>query len=195
MFIQSIKTALRRFWTKESGAASIEAVMMFPFLLVALTFSYEFYDQFRYKSVREKATYTVADMLSREMTVIDDNYMDNVKTLFDMMTNDDGVNQLRVSVVRYRNDPSKNIDEFVLRWSEVRGQGPLIPLSASDISQAHDTLPEMVDGQELILVDTTSRYDPTVSANMTGDTVIKTRMFLPLRFASQLCYDGLCVTS
>jgi len=195
MFITPIKRALRRFWKKENGAGSIEALMMFPFLLLALTFSFEFYDKFRYKSVREKATYTVADMLSREMTVIDDGYMDNVKTLFDMITNDNGANQIRVSVLRYRNDPSQNIDEFQLRWSEVRGQGSLVPLSAAEVQNAGETLPMLSDGQELILVDTTSTYDPVVSAKLTGDTVIRTRMFLPPRFVSQLCYDGMCVSS
>ncbi|WP_297769657.1 pilus assembly protein [uncultured Roseovarius sp.] len=168
---------------------------MFPFLFMGLAFSYEYYDMFRYQSVREKATYTVADMLSRETQVVDAAYMDNVKELFDVITNDSGVNQVRVTVVRYRLDEGQNVDEFELRWSEVRGTGALVPLTSSDVQNAHDSLPQMVDGQDIILVDTLSSYDPKVSAGLAGGTEITTRMFVPLRFAAQLCYDGVCTAS
>ncbi|WP_417729424.1 TadE/TadG family type IV pilus assembly protein [Roseovarius sp.] len=186
---------LRRFWKQECGTAAMETVVMFPFLFMGLTFSYEYYDMFRYQSVREKATYTVADMLSRETSVVDQTYMDNVKKLFDLMTNDAGINQVRVTVVRYHFDEANSIDEFELRWSEVRGSGTLIPLSDSDVKNAHSVLPNMLNGQEIILVETLSKYDPPITTDLTSDTEIKTRMFVPLRFAAQLCFEGVCTAS
>ena len=45
---------LRRFWKQECGTAAMETVVMFPFLFMGLTFSYEYFDMFRYQSVREK---------------------------------------------------------------------------------------------------------------------------------------------
>ena len=192
MTLRPAFTMLRRFWKQECGTAAMETVVMFPFLFMGLTFSYEYFDMFRYQSVREKATYTVADMLSRETSEVDQTYMDNVKTLFDIMTNDEGNNQVRVTVVRYHLDAANNIDEFELRWSEVRGTGDLNPLSANDVRTAHATLPRMINGQEIILVETSSQYDPVFSTGFTDGTNIKTRMFVPLRFAAQLCYDGVC---
>jgi hypothetical protein len=50
----------------------------------------------------------------------------------------------------------------------------------------------MINGQEIILVETSSQYDPVFSTGFTDGTNIKTRMFVPLRFAAQLCYDGVC---
>ncbi|MGR3697955.1 MAG: TadE/TadG family type IV pilus assembly protein [Roseovarius sp.] len=192
MTLRPAFTLLRRFWKQECGTAAMETVVMFPFLFMGLTFSYEYFDMFRYQSVREKATYTVADMLSRETSEVDQTYMDNVKTLFDIMTNDEGNNQVRVTVIRYHLDAANNIDEFELRWSEVRGTGDLNPLSANDVRTAHATLPRMINGQEIILVETSSQYDPVFSTGFTDGTNIKTRMFVPLRFAAQLCYDGVC---
>jgi len=186
---------LRRFWKQECGTAAMETVVMFPFLFMGLTFSYEYFDMFRYQSVREKATYTVADMLSRETAVVNEAYIDNVKVLFDIMTNDTGSNQVRVTVVRYHLDTANNIDEFELRWSEVRGSGDLNPLSADDVRNAHATLPQMLDGQEIILVETSSQYDPVFSTGFTDGTNIKTRMFVPLRFAAQLCFEGVCTAA
>lgn len=186
---------LRRFWKKECGTAAMETVVMFPFLFMGLTFSYEYYDMFRYQSVREKATYTVADMLSRETSVVNDTYIDNVKVLFDLMTNDTGNNQVRVTVVRYHLDPANSVDEFELRWSEVRGSGDLTPLTTADVRNSHASLPQMVDGQEIILVETFSEYDPVVTAGFSGGTEIETRMFVPLRFAAQLCFEGVCTAA
>ncbi|MGX0975509.1 hypothetical protein ACSSVY_001211 [Roseovarius sp. MBR-51] len=186
---------LRRFWQRECGTVAMETVVMFPFLFMGLTFSYEYYEMFRYQSVREKATYTVADMLSRETAVVNATYMNNVKVLFDLITNDTGANQVRVTVVRYHFDADNSIDEFELRWSEVRGTGSLNPLSDDDVRNAHATLPNMIDGQEIILVETLSEYDPVVTTGLSAGTEIKTRMFVPLRFAAQLCYEGVCTAS
>lgn len=195
MFLRRAKHALGRFWHQDAGTASMETVIMFPFLFMALVFSYEYYDMFRYKSVREKAAYTVADMLSRETAVVNDDYMDNVKTLFDMITRDAGDNQVRVTVIRYHLDPSQNIDEFDLRWSEVRGTGPLAALTEADVANAHDAFPELANGQDLILVDTASQYNPRITTNLVSDSDVRIRMFVPLRFAAQLCYTGVCTSS
>ncbi len=53
----------------------------------------------------------------------------------------------------------------------------------------------MIDGQEIILVETLSEYDPVVTTGLSAGTEIKTRMFVPLRFAAQLCYEGVCTAS
>ena len=195
MILHPAVESLRRFWKDERGTAAMETVVMFPFLFMGLTFSYEYFDMFRYQSVREKATYTVADMLSRETSVVNETYIDNLKVLFDIMTNDSGRNQVRVTVVRYHLDAANNLDEFELRWSEVRGSGALNPLSADDVRNAHATLPQMINGQEIILVETYSQYDPVFSTGFTDGTDITTRMFVPLRFAAQLCYEGVCTAA
>lgn len=187
-----IKKALGRFWKDQWGTAALETMVMLPFLFMGLGFTFEYYDLFHYRSVREKATYTVADMLSRETAVVNDIYIDNAKTLFDTITSDGDDNQLRVSVVRYHKDDGANIDEFELRWSEVRGNGAMVPLTTNNVKNAHATLPQMIDGQEIVVVETQSVYNPTTTMGFAGVTPIETRMFMSLRFAAQLCFEGVC---
>jgi hypothetical protein len=147
---------------------------------------------YRAQSVRDKATYTMADILSRETAVVDDTYIDNAKRLFDSITDDRSPNDLRITVVRYHLDAATGIDEFELRWSETRGSGGLDPLTADDVRDAHDVFPVMVNGQDLIFVENFATYQPVVTNGITEDVPINTRMFMTLRFASQLCFVDVC---
>ena len=192
MYISSIKRALRRFSKSERGTVTMETVVMLPFLFTGLIMSYEFFDVFQFKNTREKATYTIADMLSRETGIVTDTYIDNTKVLFDTLTGNRGINQIRTSVVRYHNDPDQNLDEFDLRWSEVRGDGDLQKLTSADVKDAHAAFPNLTDGQDLILVETQSIYDLGISLGLFTDTPVTTSMFMNLRFAPQLCFTDVC---
>jgi Flp pilus assembly protein TadG len=192
MYISSIKRALRRFSKSERGTVTMETVVMLPFLFVGLVLSYEFFDMYRFKSVREKATYTIADMLSRETNVVTDTYIDNTKILFDTLAGDDGNNQIRTSVVRFHDRDEPQSDEFELRWSEVRGDGDLQPLSQDDVRTAFDLFPNMTNGQDIVMVQTKSLFQPGVSIGMSRDAPVITSAFMSLRFASQLCFTNVC---
>jgi len=176
----------------EGGTVAVETVLIAPLLILGLFFSYEAYGLFRQQSLREKATYTAADILSRETAIVTDTYIDNLKTVFDTMagTND---TQLRVSVVRYRNDPNQGVDEFDLRWSEVRGEGPMTALTENDVQDAHDIFPVMDDGEEVIYVESRGGFTTPVSTGYFTENLLTTRMFVIPRFAPQVCFTGVCV--
>ena len=97
-----LKHLLKTFRDDERGSFTVESVIAFPLLFWTICASYEFFEVHRYKSVREKATYTIADLLSREQSVVTDTYMDNVKILFDEISNDSGTNQVRVTIDQHR---------------------------------------------------------------------------------------------
>ncbi len=182
----------RRLRRDERGTVAVETVLIAPLLILGLFFSYEAYGLVRQQSLREKATYTVADILSRETAIVDDTYIDNVKRVFDMMSGT-ADSQLRVSVVRYRNDPSQGIDEFDLRWSEVRGTGPMTALTDTAVRSAHDTFPIMEDGEEIIYVESRGTFTSPVSTGYFDESLLTTRMFVIPRFAPQICFTGVCV--
>ncbi|WP_104018956.1 TadE/TadG family type IV pilus assembly protein [Roseovarius nitratireducens] len=182
----------RRLRRDEHGTVAVETVLIAPLLILGLFFSYEAYGLFRQQSLREKATYTVADILSRETAIINDTYIDNVKRVFDMMSGT-ADSQLRISVVRYRNDPSQGIDEFDLRWSEVRGTGTMTALTDSVVRNAHDTFPIMDDGEEIIYVESRGTFTSPVATGYFNENLLATRMFVIPRFAPQICFTGTCV--
>ena len=175
----------RRFRGEQDGSVMVETVICLPLLIWGVVASYEFFEVHRYKSAREKATYTVADMLSRESASVNDQYIDNAMTLFDAISNDSGVNQLRVSVVMYDLDE----DEYSIWWSETRGTGDMIDLADADVRTAHAVLPILNDGEHLILVESESDYQPTFNVGLGSEVPIATRIFTKIRFQAQLCHE------
>ncbi len=177
---------IRRFCGERDGSVMVETVICLPLLLWALVATYEFFEVFRYRSVREKATYTVADMLSRETTHVNETYMDNALRLFDGISGDDGINQIRVSVLRFVSASN----EYEVRWSKVRGPGEFTELVDDDVRTAHDTLPRLGGGEELILVEAASEYKPAFKVGLGTSVPVETRIFTKIRFLPQLCFDG-----
>jgi len=192
--MRALAQLLRRLRRDEHGTVAIETVLIAPLLILGLFLSYEAYGLLRQQSLREKATYTVADILSRETAIVTDTYIDNVKSVFDMMSGTAN-SQLRISVVRYRHSPGQGIDEFDLRWSEVRGTGPLSPLTDAEVRQAHATFPVMDNGEEIIFVESRGTFVSPISTGYFDENMLSTQMFVIPRFAPQVCFTGVCVPS
>lgn len=190
MPIARLKSVLSRFRDDCAGSFTVELVPLVPLIFMVIAGGYEYFEVHRYKAVREKATYTVADMISREtsnegVTTI---YLDNMLTLMNLITNDDGIGQMRVSVVKYDADE----DEYAISWSHVRGSGTFVPLTDADVAQSHAELPTLNDGEEVIVVETLSEYDPVFNAGLTDPMTITTRRFTAIRFTPQVCFEGQC---
>ena len=185
-----IKTRLAAFRDDASGSFMVESVIALPLLFWTLCATFEFFEVHRYKSVREKATYTIADMISREQDVVTDIYVDNAMTLYDEIASDTGTNQLRITIVQYDEDN----DIYAVAWSEVRGSGRLFPLDDNDVANKHATLPVMDDGEQVIVVESVSNYDSLFDLVLSDTISIETRVFTSIRFAPQICFDA-CTSS
>lgn len=184
MLLTRLKFMLAEFRDDTRGTIMVEAVISLPLLFWCLAATFEFFEVHRYKSVREKASYTIADMISREQDVVTDVYIDNAKILFDEITNDDGFNQIRISIVQYNGGN----DTYFVAWSEVRGTGSLNALTDGDVSTSHSTLPIMGDGEQVIVIELISEYDPLFDVGLGSGINIDTRVFTSLRFAPQVCF-------
>lgn len=189
MFYARLKVALSSFWEETRGSIMVESVLSLPLLFWCMAATYEFFEVHRYKSAREKATYTLADMISREQsnTGITAVYLDNALTLFNQISNDDGINQIRVSVIRF--DELNN--KYEISWSQVRGTGSLNALTTGDVADAHAELPILDHGEEVILVESRSNYDPLFDVGL-AEIDVETRIFTAIRFAPQVCFEGQC---
>lgn len=186
MFMHSIKSWFRTFRDDERGTVMLEAVISLPLLVWALAASYEFFELHRYASARDKAAYTVADMISREMQPVTPTYLTNAKTVFDTIANDTGNNQLRVSVIKF--DVDSNTYSVV--WSQVRGSGSMVALVDADVETAHAVLPAMRDGEEVILVEAESIYPAIFKVGLEDNKRIESRILTSPRFAPQILWDA-----
>ena len=184
--LTTLKKRFLGFAQREDGTIMVEVVMTLPILILALAATYEFFEVHRFQSARDKASYTISDMLSRELAPVDDTYIDNAKTVFDEITNDNTANQLRVSIIKYDLDT----DTYSIVWSEVRGAGGLVALTTADVETDHDRLPTMADGEEVILVESRSTYDPLFDVGMTDPLKVGTRVVTSPRFAPQIVWES-----
>ncbi len=185
--------ALSKFRKDKDGTMTIEMVITLPLLFWMITTSFELFEVHQYKSVRIKATYTVADMLSREMQTVNDAYIDTAKSIFDAQANDRGENQVRMTVVKYSVPTGSDREDgtYEVRWSEIRGDGPMSELTTTEVRTAHDELPMMQSGQELIIVESVSTYQPTfIYPGLNNSYTASAKAFSSIRFASQLCWEG-----
>lgn len=181
-----IKSYIRDFAEDTNGTIMVETVLTLPMMFMGLTAMFEFFEVHRFQSTRDKATYTVADMLSREQSVINDVYMDNVKVLFDEIADDYGNNTIRVTVINY----DATDDEYGVVWSEVRGDTNMTPLTDAVVRDDHDVLPILDDGEQVILVESTARYRTIFEIGFSDQMTMTTRVFTSIRFAPQLCFDS-----
>lgn len=186
------KSWLKSFRGDERGSIAVEAVITLPLLIWAVGATYEFFDLHRYNSTRDKASYTIADMISREQgtTGITPAYIDNAKDLFDTLTNDNGDNSLRISIISYN---STDEDYFVV-WSRVRGTQGLKRLKTSDVKDDDDHLPKLSGGEQLILVESASIYRSVIQIGLSDDLMLRTRVMTSPRFIAQIKWTDSAVT-
>ena len=171
----------KRFSKNEDGGLSIEAVLAIPLLVWALTATIVFYDAFKTLHISQKATYTIADMLSREEAEITPDYLTAVYELYDFLSESQGDNALRVSVVTMNEDPVTLAKSLALVCSE--GVGGIA--GYSDIDAIEDRIPDMMPGDQLIVVESEQEWSPSFAVGLASYRFREVALARP-RFAPQL---------
>ncbi len=186
MTISLLKKFMTRLRDDTSGTIVIETVITLPLLIWALMATFEFFEVFRYQSIRDKATYVIADMISREALVpgfVDNTYIDNSLTLFNDVVNDNGVNQLRITIIKFT--PGNG---YTVEWSKIRGTGGMQELTTAVLQTDLAHIPVLSVGEELILVDSTSNYVSTFNVGLGANIPVASRTFTSFREIAQLCF-------
>ena len=176
--------SVSKFFRREDGSLSVEAVFALPMLVwVGLTMIVCF-DAFRQLNAGQKATYAVADMLAREQIPIDADYMTAALETFEYLTNGNGNNALRVTVISREEDPITGVKSYECQWSQ--GVGGAV--GYSDLTPIIPRLPEMAVGDQMIFVEGEHEWSPGFSVGLTsyrfGDVA------LSIARDAQLKFDG-----
>ncbi|WP_264212878.1 TadE/TadG family type IV pilus assembly protein [Leisingera thetidis] len=180
----TLPARLRAFLRSTDGNVSIEFAFYAPLLLSLFASIYTFFDAFRRDSVNLKAAYTVSDLISRETTAINDDYLDSMYEMTKLLIRQDSQLGLRVSVVHWDDDDAK----YYVDWSEVRGTSDITWTDAT-INTVSTKLPDMPDQERVILVETFNEMDPAFNVGLPTlnlDNFIFTRP----RFAPLVAFEG-----
>ena len=179
-----IKNLLRRFTRREEGTLSVEAVLVVPVLFFGIAATLVTWDAFKTLNTSQKATYTIADMLSRETNGVNENYLTATHELFGYLANSDQ-NALRITVVDMKEDPDTKEKELNLVWSRSVGGLPVFDKA----EQVENRVPLMAVGDQMILVESVQYWSPAFSMGL-GDYTFREIAVMRPRFSPQLVWTG-----
>lgn len=174
---------LRRFWKDTSAAVAMETVIITPVLAWAFIGSFVVFDAFRTYNTSIKATYAVADILSRQtnMVIVDD--ITGMARIFEHMVRNQGDARLRTTQIMYDEDT----DTYCVDWSEAtNGEARLFTANLIDLE---GRLPLMADAERILLIETFIPYRPAFSLGLTVSEFNNFTFTRP-RYAGQVPFDA-----
>ncbi|MBT0958793.1 pilus assembly protein [Alphaproteobacteria bacterium KMM 3653] len=179
-----IKARLRAFAEDTRGSLSVEAALIMPLLTWLYVGSFVWFDAFRTQNANLKASYTIADMLSRQTDTLDSNFMEGLNTVFDYLTSSNHPTYLRMTTIQC---VSACADEAArdLQVLESYATGGRTRLYTADMASYKSKIPFMVDGDTIILVESFMAYEPMFNVGLSARSFENYIVTRP-RFASQL---------
>lgn len=185
----SIKRSFKNFARDEGGSFSVEAILMFPMLVWAFMALYVFFEGLREKNINLKATYTVADLLSREDQKVDDLYVSNMRVIYQWLARSQSNVRLRMSVVHY----DEATDSHDLYCSIGVGVEDMLDEWVDETVTPH--VPIMADDSAAIVVETWVDYEPIMEIPLVSigleETEIYNIVVTSPRVADQFKCDGI----
>ncbi|MBY6202213.1 hypothetical protein KUV65_12620 [Maritalea mobilis] len=175
-----ISRSFRRFWADTSAAVAFETVLLLPLLIWAFVGSFVFFDAFRTYNTSVKATYSVADLISRQRSMI---YSDDIEGYANILTHiirDTPPVRMRVTQIGMVNG------NYQVDWSH--GVNGAARLFTTTLPQVEEHLPLMGNGERVVLVETTVAYDPPFDLGLTNIDFQNFTLVRP-RYAGQVPFD------
>lgn len=183
--MKPIRKLLRHFLRDEGATVMAEAVLVLPFMLWSYLGLYVYWDSFRVLNKVQKASYTISDMISREMVTINDTYIVGMDTLMEALIDRDQNVSLRVSSVTWSQARSR----FEIHWSRSTDAIGLPPLTTATLQDLKDNIPEMSDGDYVVIVETSVGYTPAFDVGM-DPTNLRQFIVTRPRFVPKVCLSG-----
>lgn len=174
-----LRNLIKRLRRDERGGASVEFVIAVPLIMFWFAGSYTIYDAYASSTRALKATYAVADILSRQVTV-DEDYIDDMNMLFsNIMGQTTDQTMVRVTSVR------KVEDGYELDWSDASGSGA--PLLLQDLPE--DLIPIMIEEETVILVEAYTPFSPLWSYAGVNARTYSNKIAVSPRFSPMLSME------
>ena len=186
--MNTLRRMMQRFNREEGGTLMAEAVLVLPFMLWSYLALFVYWDSFRAVNTVQKAAYTVSDMLSRERTSITEAYITGMDSIIEYMIDQDQDAKIRVSEIRW----SQLNNRFEIHWSR-SPHGALPQLTTASVALLASRLPNMADGDRVVLVEVQVNYEAAFNVGIDDQTLTQFIATRP-RFLPKICLVGVaCV--
>ncbi|MDJ0993765.1 MAG: hypothetical protein QNI90_09340 [Dinoroseobacter sp.] len=178
-----LKPLFRNFAREEKGAVIAEFLFAMCWLCWWYVAAFAFFDGFRQYNASIKATYTVGDILSRQMFPVDKDYLDGLKGLYEYTIKYGSIPQLRYTSIKWVDDPG----QYEIHWSYATGTKQ--KLTNGDLPDIRDKLPVLSDGEHVILVESSSIYNTLFAVGVKDGLEFSNFMVTSPRFTPRLEYE------
>ncbi|MDG4647413.1 hypothetical protein P6F26_03065 [Roseibacterium sp. SDUM158017] len=172
---------LRNFLGDTRAAVALETVIITPLLIWAFVASFIFFDAYRVYNTSVKTTYMVADMISRQTDTVYGHDISGMANVAQSIVRGAGNIEMRVSQVARINDA------FTVEWSH--GVNGAARIFDSNIPAIQDRLPNMPNGERIILVETFVDYEMPFNVGLTV-TDFNNFTFVRPRYAGQVPFSA-----
>ncbi len=147
---------LAAFGRNESGTVLTETIMILPILIWAYLGLFTYWDAYRSLNVTQKASYTVADMISRFDTIDPNSFLPGLKKVMTYLIDNNETADLRVTAVTW-NDTRR---QFEVIWSRTTNARSYPTLTTSTLQAKAAKIPTTVAGDWTVIVETWVEFVP-----------------------------------
>lgn len=182
--MKTLRNAMRSFARDEKGNLLAELVLVLPFFLWSYLALFVYWDAYRSMNTVQKATYTVSDMISREMVPVSATYLNGLRNVMDYMLDADQDVRMRVTSVTWNALASR----FEVQWSYSPNNAMTPHTNATLLAHAN-RIPNMSDGDTVVIVETEVDYIPSFNVGV-GDQTFEQFIVTRPRFVPRVCFDG-----
>lgn len=182
--LSKLNSTFRRYRSDEDGVLTPEALVFMVALIWAYTGMFIFWDAYKTENLVVKASFTVADMISRQ-TEIDAAYVEGANDIFGFLSGSDPTNDLRVTIVEMDDDGAGN-PEATVKCSYATGA---LWTPITDAATIEDQIPITAIGDELIVVEGLTSWEPTFNIGLPGRTLYEMAISKP-RYAGSIDCSG-----
>ena len=156
-----LRRPMSRFLREDCGSVVAEAVIVLPVFLWTYLALFTYWDAFRSLNTVQKASYTVSDMVSREMVGITTAYVIGLDKMMEYLV-DDGQNvSMRLTSVTW----SATNNQFEVHWS-LSPDNAMPVLTTATLQPLASKIPNIAAGDYVAILEVSVPYAPTFSIGM-----------------------------
>ncbi|MBF9051459.1 hypothetical protein GTA62_17500 [Roseobacter sp. HKCCD9010] len=156
-----MKQLVLRFIHDTRAVVAFEAVIITPIMAWLFVGSFVFFDAFRTYNTSVKATYAVADVLSRQQDTVYASDIEGLADVFQNISYDIEGTSLRVTQILRTHTGHYRVDRSYATDGQAR-------LFDADLPAIEDRLPIMAPGDAVLLVETTLPYRPAFNVGLSN---------------------------
>jgi len=183
--LSTVSRLLRRYRDRTSGSMVIESIFAIPILALGMTGFFTFWDVYRSQNMVQKASYAVADMLSREMIPATPGFINGLETTLEFLIREDA--RIRVTSIRRTSDGPTGVLGLDVLWSYSPNNAMPV-LTEATLNQIEPEIPMMAIGSNMVIFEVVSPYAPLTDI-LEVDTITEIVAMRP-RFLPTLCMQG-----